>query len=264
MGSATREALAASRAELSSMGTIDLATAEELFSAGRIIGSSAQLEAMLTDTSADVSQKRAIITAVFGAGLSASTVTLLGVVVANRWSSTDDLLAGIEELGLRAAASSAPADVNIDGEIFAFGNAVSSDAALELAVSSKLGSTEAKVALVDELLAKKVSPQTLTIVRHLMQQPRGRRIGELLRTAASIVADQAGFSVALITSATPIPAAQLERLQKGLAAQFGRDLKFNLHVDPALIGGLRVQVGDDVIDDSVASKLKELRLQLAG
>jgi F-type H+-transporting ATPase subunit delta len=246
------------------MGSADLATADELFSAGRIIGSSAQLEAMLSDTTTGLDEKRAILAAVFGAGLSQSTLTLLVTVVTQRWSSTDDLLAGIEELGLRAAAASAPENVNIDAELFAFGNAVSSDPELELAVSSKLGSTESKVALIDVLLAKKVSAQTLSIVRHLMQQPRGRRIGELLRTAASIVADQAGLAVAVITSARPIPAEQLARLQKGLAARFGRALKFNLHVDPALIGGLRVQVGDRVIDDSVASKLKELRLQLAG
>jgi F-type H+-transporting ATPase subunit delta len=264
MGSATREALAASRAELSSAGSADLATADELFSAGRIIGGSAQLISMLTDTATDATQKQAILAAVFGTNLGPATLGLLRTVVSHRWSNTDDLLAGIEELGLRTAAESAPATVNIDAELFAFGTAVSSDSELELAVSSKLGTAESKVALVEALLAKKVSPQTLSIVRHLMQQPRGRRIGELLRTAASIVADQSGLAVATITSAAPIRAVQLERLQKGLAAKFGRALKFNLVVDPALIGGLRVQVGDTVIDDSVASKLKDLRLSLAG
>lgn len=264
MGSATREALAAARAELRSTGGADLATADELFSAGRIIGGSSQLTSMLSDTSTDAAEKKAILSAVFGTNLGPSTLGLLGTVVSHRWSSTDDLLAGIEELGLRAAADSAPAGVTIEAELFGFGTAVSSDSELELAVSSKLGSAESKVALVEALLAKKVSPQTLSIVRHLMQQPRGRRIGELLRTAASVVADQSGLAVATITSATPIDAVQLERLQKGLAARFGRALGFNLVVDPALIGGIRVQVGDTVVDDSVASKLTELRLRLAG
>jgi F-type H+-transporting ATPase subunit delta len=263
MGSATREALAAARAELTSTGVSDLATADELFSAGRIIGGSSQLTSMLSDTATDATQKQAILAAVFGTNLGPVTLGLLGTVVSHRWSDTDDLLAGIEELGLRAAADSAPADVKIDAELFAFGAAVSSNSELELAVSSKLGSAESKVALVDTLLAKKVSPQTLAIVRHLMQQPRGRRIGELLRTAASVVADQSGLAVATITSATPIRAVQLERLQKGLATRFGRALGFNLVVDPTLIGGIRVQVGDTVIDDSIASKLKDLRLRLA-
>lgn len=264
MGSATREALAASRAELSTLGTVELATASELFSAGRVIGESSQLISMLTDSSMTSDEKGAILTAVFGTALSERTLTLLGIVVGHRWSHNDDLLAGIEELGLRAAAESAPAGADIDAELFAFGTAVNSNAELELAVSSKLGSTESKVALVETLLAKKASPHTLAIVRHLMQQPRGRRIGELLRTAASIVADQAGLTIAKVTSATPIAAAQLSRLQKGLAKTYGRGLKINLVLDPSLIGGLRVQVGDDVIDSSVASKLKELRLQLAG
>ncbi len=264
MGSATREALAAARAELRSTGVADLATADELFSAGRIIGGSSQLISMLSDTSTDAAEKKAILAAVFGTNLGSSTLGLLGTVVSHRWSSTDDLLAGIEELGLRAAADSAPAGVAIEAELFGFGTAVSSDSELELAVSSKLGSAESKVALVEALLSQKVSPQTLSIVRHLMQQPRGRRIGELLRTAASVVADQSGLAVATITSATPIDAAQLDRLQKGLAARFGRALGFNLVVDPALIGGIRVQVGDTVIDDSVASKLTELRLRIAG
>jgi F-type H+-transporting ATPase subunit delta len=246
------------------MGSADLATADELFSAGRIIGGSAQLISMLTDTATGAADKQSILAAVFGTNLSPVTLRLLGTAVSHRWSDSEDLLSGIEELGLRAAADSAPATVNIDAELFAFGTAVSSNSELELAVSSKLGTPESKVALVEALLAKKVSAQTLAIVRHLMQQPRGRRIGELLRTAASIVADQSGLAVATITSATPIRAVQLERLQKGLAVKFGRALKFNLIVDPALIGGLRVQVGDTVIDDSVASKIKDLRLQLAG
>lgn len=264
MGSATRGALAASRAELSSLGTVELATASELFSAGRVIGESSQLISILSDSAIEAHEKGAALKAVFRSGLSETTYKLLGTIVSNRWSRQDDLLAGIEEIGLRAAAESAAAGVDIDAELFAFSEAVKSDSELELAVSSKLGTTESKVALVEKLLAKKVSPQTLAIVRHLMQQPRGRRIGELLRTASSIVADQANLSVATVTSATPVAAAQLARLHEGLAKSYGRELKVNLVIDPAIIGGLRVQVGDDVIDGSVASKLKELRLQLAG
>ena len=61
--------------------------------------------------------------------------------------------------------------------------------------------------------------------------------------AADVVADQAGASIATVTSAQPIAAAQLTSLGKSLAKVYGRELNINLVIDPAIIGGLRVQVG---------------------
>jgi F-type H+-transporting ATPase subunit delta len=265
MGSTTREALAASRAALAALtGTVDLAIAEQLLSAGRIIGESSQLQSILSEPATDAETKVAALKAVFGSSLNAPVFEVLGTVAANRWSSEQDLLAGIEELGLRAVAESAEAGTDIEGELFAFGKTVASSPELELAISSKLGDPISKVTLIERLLSGKVSPQSLVILRHLVRQPRGRRINALVRDAAAIVADQTGHAVATVTTAAPMAADQLARLQSGLSASYGRQLKVNLVVDPALVGGVRVQIGDDVIDGSVASRLKELRLQLAG
>ena len=263
MGSATREALASARDALTKVSSKDaLATGTQLFEAARVIGGSAQLRAVLADPSVAAQDKNAVIGTIFS-GIGAPARTLLGEIVASRWSTQDDLLAGIEEVGIRAVASSAASGSSIESELFSFGAAVSSDPELELAVGSKLGTPAAKSALVTALLAKKASPQTLAIVDHLVQQPRGRRIGELVRTAASLVADQAGLAVATIITAAPISPAQLDRLRAGLAKSYGRELKLNQVIDPSILGGIRVQIGDDVIDGSVSTKLTELRLQLA-
>ena len=263
MGSATREALSASRSALAALGAkTDLSVGEELLAAGRVVGDSAQLRAALADPSAEAGAKASVVESVF-ASLSTPARGLLSSAVSSRWSSDQDLLAGIEELGFRVIARTAGTQ-SIESELFTFGTAVTSDPELELAVSSKLGSNAAKLALVQRLLGSKASPQTVAIVGHLVQQPRGRRIAELLRHAASVVADEAGLSIATVTTATKLDAAQLDRLGKGLAKTYGRELRINQVVDPELIGGVRVQIGDDVIDGSVASRLKELRLQLAG
>lgn len=263
MGSATREALGAATAALAAASSSDgLATGEQLFEAARVIGDSAQLRNALADPAAEPKAKTTLVNAVFGS-LSAPAKSSLAAIVASRWSSQDDLLAGIEEIGIRAVASSASSDTSIEDELFSFGAAVSSDAELELAVGSKLGSAASKSALVTSLLKGKASAQTLAIVDHLVQQPRGRRIGELLKHAASLVADQAGLAVATVISATSLSPAQLERLRAGLAKSYGRDLTINQVVDPTIIGGLRVQIGDDVIDGSVATRINDLRLQLA-
>ncbi|RXZ70102.1 F0F1 ATP synthase subunit delta [Agromyces albus] len=264
MGSATRGALADSRAALAELGRADLSVAEDLLSAGRVIGSSSQLRSALTDIEADAAQRRALVEAVFGSRLSAGAVSLLLSAAARPWSSGDDFLAGIEEIGIRVAADSASDDVDLAAELFTFERAVTSDDELELALGSKLSPRDEKTKIVDRLLAGKATPQTVVIVRHLVQQPRGRRIGELLRHAASIVADQRGFDIATVTTAVPLTPAQLSRLEQGLTARAGRRVRFDTIVDPAVLGGVRVQIGDDVIDGSVAARLSSLRQKLAG
>lgn len=263
MGSATREALATARAALTAQGGKDgLAIGEQLFRAGRVIGESAALRSALADPAAAATDKAAVVDSIFSS-LGSDARSLLSTIVASRWSTQDDLLAGIEEIGIRAVAGSAPKGTSIEEELFAFGTAVTSNAELELAVGSKLGTAAAKSSLVTALLTGKASAHTLAIIDHLVQQPRGRRIGGLIRYAAAIVADAAGLTVATVISAVPLSAAQQKRLVAGLSASRGRDIQLNLVIDPAVVGGLRVQIGDDVIDGSISTRLTELRLQLA-
>ena len=265
MGSATREALGEAKARLAGQGAgVDLATGEELFAAGRIIGDSSHLLGALSDPGAASAAKVALVKQLFGKAYAPITVELLVGIAESRWSSHTDLLAGIEEIGIRAVAESAPASVAIDAELFEFGRAVSSDAKLELALGSKLGSTDQKRALVERLLGSRAAAQTVAIARQLVTQPRGRRIGELIRYASTIVADQSGSQVATVVVAAPLSAAQLQRLERVLATRHGRTIQLNQVIDPSVVGGVRIQVGDDVIDGSVSTRLNDLRLQLAG
>lgn len=262
MGSASREALSTARSALAGLGgKVTLATGEQLLAAGRVLGTSFQLRAALADPSGDSAAKVSIVNAVF-ASVEAPARELLAVIATSAWSTEDEFLAGIEEVGIRALAQS-DSSANIEAELFAFGAAVGSDAELELAVGSKLGSDASKAALVERLLAGKATAQTTAIVSHLVQQPRGRRIAELLRFATTTVADEAGFAVATVTTATALSAAQLTRLSSALSVSYGRGLRINHVIDPSLVGGVRVQLGDEIIDGSVASRLNELRLQLA-
>lgn len=264
MGSATRVALEEAEARLASLASgVDLATGEELFAAGRVIGDSAQLRGALSDPAIDGSAKAALVRRLFG-GFGSSSLELLSTIVSSRWSTQSEFLGGIEEIGIRAVAASASSSSAIDAELFEFGRAVSSDAELELALGSKLGATDQKLALVDRLLRGKASEQTVAIVRQLIGSPRGRRVGELLRYASAVVADQAGSLVATVSSAVPLSEAQLSRLEGALASQYGRPVRSNTVVDPRVIGGIRIRIGDDVIDGSVATRLNDLRLQLAG
>lgn len=263
MGSATRGALAGTRAELASAGRAELPVAGDLLAATRVIGATPHLRTALTDNEAEVADKRALIERVFGGKVAPEAIALLVSASSQRWSSASDFLSGLEELGLRVAADAA-GEAEVDAELYSFQRTVAADAELELALGSKLGSTDAKVKLVDRLLGPTASPATTLIVRHLVQQPRGRRVGEMLRGVARVVADQRGFDVATVTSAVPLTDDQVARLEQTLGAQAGRRIRFDSVVDPSVLGGVRVQIGDDVIDGSVASRLNDLRQKLAG
>jgi F-type H+-transporting ATPase subunit delta len=262
MGSATREAIAAANAALAKQGTVDLATGEQLLSAALVVNGSHELRAALADDTAKDADRKGIVDAVFGKYTKPARA-ILEVLATSRWSSEDDLVAGIEELGIRSLASSAPKSLSIDDELFEFGVAVTSNSELELALGSKLGGVDGKVALVDALLAGKASAQTIAILKALLAQPRGRRIAELIRYAATIVADESGNGIATVTVASELDADQRKRLETALSKQYGRDVRLNVIIDPVILGGMRVQVGSEVIDGTISNRIADLRLRLA-
>jgi len=260
MGSATRGALAKALAVLDAEKGVTLSTGEQLLGAARALAGSAQLRSVLADPAIEPAEKSTLIARVFS-GADQAAGKVLGSVAESRWSDSDQLVDGVEELGIRALASTA---VELEGELFAVGRAVASDAELELALGSKLGDPAQKAQIVERLLARKAAPATVAILSHLVQSPRGRRIGELVARAAELAADASDRLVATVTSAAPLSAAQLKKLSDGINARYGREARVDVRVDPAVIGGLRVQVGDEIIDGTVSTRLADLRLQLAG
>ncbi|MBM3134428.1 MAG: ATP synthase F1 subunit delta [Chloroflexi bacterium] len=71
-----------------------------------------------------------------------------------------------------------------------------------------------------------------------------------------------GWQVAHITSAVPLTAQEKAALERQLTSRYGQGLSLQYEVDPAILGGLVVRVGDQVTDGSVASKLAALKEQL--
>ncbi len=262
MGSATTQALAATETALRAASGVDLGVARELFAAAHVLADSSQLSGALADSAASTAARTKVVTDVF-ASFSATAKTLLTTAVSQRWSSSADLVAGVEELAVRAA-SIADAAADVEGELFRFSRTVADNPELELALGSRLGDQSAKGALVETLLKGRASAPTTLIVASLVQQPRERRVRQLLDRAMAVVADQRGRSVATVVSAAPLGAAQLERLATALSARYGGSVTINTRVDPSVIGGLRVQIGDDVIDASVSTRLHDLRQRLAG
>ncbi|WP_313478008.1 F0F1 ATP synthase subunit delta [Microbacterium sp.] len=261
MGSATTQALAASTDALAAASGLNLDSAAELFAAARTIGESAQLSGALADPAAPAEARSALVSAVF-AGVSAPVRALLTTVAAQRWSSESDLVDGVEELAIRAAAAASAGD-DVATELFGFSRVVAANSELELALGGRLGGDAAKRALVERVLGGAVSPATMLIASSLVPRPRERRVRQVLSRAVRIVAAQAGRSVATVYTAAPLAAAQEARLRDALARRYGGEISINQVIDESVVGGLRVQIADDVIDGSISARLADLRQKLA-
>ncbi|BDV30159.1 F0F1 ATP synthase subunit delta [Microbacterium terricola] len=262
MGSATTQALATTSSALADASGVDLRVAGELFAASRVVGGSSQLSGALADAAAAPALREKVIADVFGS-LQPTTVSLLKTVVAQRWSNAADLVEAIEETAVRAAAVAAP-EADVEAELFRFSRTIAENPELELALGSRGGDAAAKGVLVSTLLDGRASAATALIVSSLVQQPRGRRARRLLTWATGLVADQRGRMVATVITATALSDAQLERLGAALSKRYDSPVAVNPVIDPSVVGGLRVQIADDVIDASVSSRLADLRQRLAG
>ncbi|MGI6878941.1 F0F1 ATP synthase subunit delta [Microbacterium sp. gxy059] len=260
MGSATTQALKAS-ADALAQATVDLDTARELFAAARAAGGSSALSGALADQTADAPARAALVGRVFGS-LSPAAQRVLAAVAEQRWSNAADLVRGIEELAIRAASKADQGD--LESELFQVTRLIAQNPELELALGARLGDASKKGDLVATLLGGRVSAGSEVVVSSLVQQPGERRVRAALQHAIRVVADERGRAVATVHTAAPLTDAQRDRLRAALTARHGSEVTVNEVVDSSVVGGIRVQIADEVIDGSISSRLSDLRTRLAG
>jgi F-type H+-transporting ATPase subunit delta len=70
--------------------------------------------------------------------------------------------------------------------------------------------------------------------------------------------------IATVTATVPLTEEQRDRLAAALRRIYGAELHLNVQLDPDLVGGIRVEIGDEVIDGSVVARLDEARRRLVG
>lgn len=105
-------------------------------------------------------------------------------------------------------------------------------------------------------------PSVQNLLRTVIDNGRLVALPEIAQQFHALVNAKSGVSDAAIYSAFPIEAAQLAEVKTALEKRFGRKLDTQVEVDPALIGGIRVVVGDEVLDTSVKARLEAMKSAL--
>lgn len=240
------------------------AIGQELFSVAQVLRSEPALRRIATDQSVEDAAKRGLVEQLFADRVSGPVLQLLGSAVGRRWTRTRDLADALESLGVEAVVRSATADAaRLSDELFAFGEVIGSNPELRDALSDPVRSIEDKRTLVQQLLTGKALPATAALVSQALAGSY-RTVGVALQAYQQVAADVHGENVATVRVAHPLADGERQRLGEALARQYGRDVHLNVVVDPDVIGGIKVEIGDDVIDGTVASRLDEARRNLAG
>ncbi|MET9439434.1 F0F1 ATP synthase subunit delta [Streptomyces sp. NPDC006610] len=271
MNGASREALAAARERLDALTdatSVDAQRlAEELAAVTALLDREVSLRRVLTDPAQAGEAKADLARRLIGGQVGGETVDLLSGMVRSRWSQSRDLVDALEELAAVAdltAAQKAGTLDNVEDELFRFGRIVSSNTELRAALTDRKATTAAKGELLRSLLGGRAEAATERLVTRLVTAPRGRSLETGLESLSKLAAERRDRTVAVVTSAVPLSDSQKQRLGAALAKLYGRRMHLNLDVDPEVLGGIRVRVGDEVINGSIADRLEDASRRLAG
>lgn len=132
----------------------------------------------------------------------------------------------------------------------------------QLADNPKVGAKQV-FDVVSGVAAQTLDAKVSNLLRTVIDNGRLAALPEIAAQFNALVKSRSGVSDATIESAFPIDAAQLPQVVAALEKRFARKLNATVVVDPALIGGIRVVVGDEVLDTSVRARLEKMKLALA-
>ena len=150
----------------------------------------------------------------------------------------------------------------VEDELFRFARSYESSDELRNALSDDQIPPGKRQAIVEDLLGGKATPTTVQLVSMVIGSGRGRELPAIIDRMVQRAAQSKDLALAEVRSAIPLTADQQDRLKAALANATGKTVELKVIVDPSVLGGLVATVGDKVIDDTVRSRLDQLKSRL--
>ena len=238
----------------------------ELFEVVALLGREHSLRRWLADQANASEDKTGLAGQIFEGKVSPSTVIVVSDVVAQPWSTARDMLDALERMAVYATVASVEGSRldELEDELFRFQRIVVSEPELRAALTREGVADSHLHSLVENLLSGKVNSATLALVGQAVTNPRGRTLEQALDNFGQLVAERAQRYIAVVRTAHSLSEAQQERLRTLLSRKYGREIHLNIEVAPEIVGGLSIQVGDEVIDGTIAGRIAEVQRRLAG
>lgn len=236
--------------------------AEEILAFAGILVAQPKLRRALASPTRPAEDRVRLLRTLVAGRVAEPCLDLLCSLVSGRWSSSSRLLDATEHLGVDAVlygAQRADQLATIEDELFRFERIVDGDRELATALGASSVPVERRSTLVRDLLGERVLPVTTQLVEIALAGFGGRGFAASLGRLVELVAEHRSRAIAYVTTAVPLDTEQEQRLTASLKQRYGTSISLKVEVDPAVLGGVRVRLGSDLYDGTVARRIAQAR-----
>lgn len=233
----------------------------ELFGVVDLLDAQPALRRALTDPGRPAQARTGLVAALLDGKVSERAIALLQAAAQLRWSSGAELSNALERQGVRAELAASGALDEVEDQLFRFGQLVAGDRDLAAAIGNRGVALEARQQLVSGLLQGRAEDTTVLLATRAVAA-RGHHFGPTLEQYLALAAELRNRVVAKVRVARSLSTEQSARLKAALTSQTGRPVDLQVVVDPEVLGGVEVQLGDEVIEGTVRSRLEDARRRL--
>ena len=235
----------------------------ELFTITSALDHNIQLERALTDPSRPVEDKVAVVKTLIGDQAHPLVMEIMSDLVSRRWSRVSDIANAVEDFGVDGMmyyADYTNTTLQVSIELAELHSALLNLPVVRTKLYDATVSSEARVKLLYSLIGDAdFTKVTKRLAEHATCNLRNRRYLQTIQWLINKFSRHMGESMVTVTTATPLSKEQVEKLIAIYSAKTGHPVHINSVVDPTVMGGMRIQVGDEVTDNTVVAQLQHLQ-----
>ncbi|BBX15477.1 F0F1 ATP synthase subunit B/delta [Mycolicibacterium duvalii] len=239
--------------------------ADDLVSVAKLLGSQPVLSKHLGEPTDGGDAKSGLAERLLSGKISDTALALVKTAVEQRWSDEADLIFAIRymaRLSLLVRAERNDESDEVEEQLFRFSRILDGESQLSALLSDYTTPLDGRIGLLDKLLENKANNTTRALLAQTVSLLHGERADEAVRELAELAVSRRGEVVAHVSAAAELSDDQRTRLTEVLSRIYSHPVSVQLHIDPSMLGGLTVAVGDEVIEGSLSSRLAAAETRL--
>ena len=225
------------------------------------LDSSATLRRAVTDPGTPEGARRALVHGLLDGKVAKAIVDLVAESATLRWAGGRTFAAALERQAVRAQLITADRRGQLEDtedQLFRFARLVESNPELRNMLGDRAIDLEKRQELVGGLLEGRATESTIVLAKRAVAA-RERTFGHTIEGYVTLAAAQKNRAVATVRVTKPLSSDQRERLRAVLTTKIGREVAIQEVIDPDILGGVRVELGDEVFEGTVSDRLESAR-----